>query len=271
MDEENKNMNKVDSSAKISKSAILEGNIKIHPNVRIGHGVVLEGDIEIGEGTRIDDYTVIRNSVKIGSKNWIYPHCTIGTGSQHLQHMEESDNDSIHLSKGTIVIGDLNKIREYTTIHLPTIETATRIGSENYIMAYCHIAHDSIVGNHVVMANEATLGGHVMIKDFANIGLNVAIHQFCKIGEYSMVGMGNVILKDVLPFSTIINQKFTKINKIGLRRNHIDENTITEIETMFDNFASFASFEIDKDNWHSFIIHQFLKQSKRGFYAPDFV
>lgn len=257
----------LDKTTKLGNNVILNGSGEIRENVIIGNGVILEGNFIIDAGTRIDDYTVIRGNVNIGKKNWIYPFCTIGTGPQHLLHPE--NREIIYdISKGKIVIGSNNIIREYSTVHLPTIETTTQIGSDCYIMAYCHVAHDCIVGNHVIMANQTTLGGHVHIDDYANIGLNVAIHQFCKIGKYSMVGMGNTIVKDVLPFSTMINQKFVKINKIGLERNHIDSQDIEQIENMYKNFIM---GRIDNKKWHEKIINDFIMGSKRGFYPPDFL
>lgn len=250
----------------VGRNVVIDGQVHIANNVQIGHGVTIEGIVSIDSKTRIDNYSIIRGKVEIGSDNWIYPFCIIGTGPQHLKYPEKSSAD-FSLNKGKIVIGSYNKIREYTTIHLPTIEEKTIIGSNCYIMAYCHIAHDSIIHDSVIMANEATLGGHVEVHKYANIGLNVAVHQFCKIGAYSMVGMGNTVVKDVLPFSVLIKQIFSKINKIGMQRNNIKEEDILAIENFYKKFDIASS---SSKIWYEKEIKSFVNSSKRGYYFPEF-
>lgn len=256
---------KISSSAKIGKNVVINGKGEIHDGVEIGNGVIIEGNFSIGNNTRLDHYSIIRGNVHISENNWIYPFCTIGTGPQHRLFLESSD-DKFNEQKGQIVVGSNNVIREYTTIHNPTTEKKTVVGSNCYVMAYSHIAHDCIVKDNVTMANQATLGGHVHVNDFANIGLNVAIHQFCSIGEYCMIGMGNTIVKDVLPFSTIINQKFRKINKLGLQRNNISDNDISGIEELYSNFNL---LKLKNNNWYENIISNFMNNSRRSFYSPE--
>jgi UDP-N-acetylglucosamine acyltransferase len=165
-----------------------------------------------------------------------------------------------------IEIGDNNIIREFTTIHLPTIKKKTIIGSNCYIMAYCHIAHDAIVHDSVILANKTTLSGHVEIFNHANLGLGVNIHQFCKIGAYSLIGMGNSISKDVLPFSLINKQEFTKINSIGLLRNKIKKSDIEKIGKIYEEKFP---IKVAKE-WYEKEIVNFMKKTTRTTYFPIF-
>lgn len=257
---------KIDDDVEIGNNVIISGKGEIKSGTKIGHGVIIEGNFEIGNNSIIDHHSVIRGNVKIGTDNWIYPFCTIGTGPQHLKFPEASST-IFSENHGKIIIGSNNNIREYTTIHLPTIEDNTIVGSNCYIMAYCHIAHDCIVSDNVIMANQTTLGGHVKIDKFANIGLNVSIHQFCRIGQFSMIGMGNIIVKDVMPFSLMINQKFIKTNKIGLQRNNVDDKDILGIENYYNNYGH--SLDLEK-KWYVESIEDFVQNSKRGIYSPEF-
>ena len=255
----------IDDNVEVGTNVVIKGKGCIKKNAVIGNGVIIDGDFSIGENSIIDDYTIIRGNVDIGSDNWIYPFCTIGTGPQHLKFPETHSNHFLE-NNGSITIGSNNIIREYTTIHHPTIEKSTILDSHCYVMAYCHIAHDCKVSNNVIMANQTTLGGHVEIEKFANIGLNVSIHQFSRIGEFAMVGMGSTIVKDVLPYSLVIDKKFSRINKIGLERNNISGNDVSEIEKCYHNFEQISNLE---KNHYVEKIQAFIHQSKRGFYPPQ--
>ena len=250
---------------KIGKNTIISDTVSMEENVEIGDNVILEGSINIGAGTKIDHGVIIRGKTKIGKNNWIYPNCIFGTGPQHVSFKEKDVKNSVK-KFGMIEIGDNNIIREFTTMHLPTVKKKTFVGSNCYIMAYCHIAHDAIVHDNVVMANKTTLSGHVEIFNNANLGLDNNIHQYCKIGAYSMIGMGNSISKDVLPFSIINKQEFTKINSIGLLRNKIKKSDIKNIEKIYEEKFP---IKIAKE-WYEKEIINFMKKSSRGIYFPIF-
>ena len=249
----------------VAAGALLRGRIRAGSGVRIGHGCVIEGDVEIGEGTRIDHHTIVRGRVRLGADNWIYPFCTIGTGPQHSLHLEDIKADpATDMPRGEIRIGSGNILREYGTVHLPTVGERTSIGSHCHMLAYSHVAHDCTVGDRVTMANGATLGGHCTVGERANLGLHVSVHPFCRIGRYSMVGMMNPVVKDVLPYALVNRQRFAKVNRVGMQRGGMGEEDIRAVEEAYRGFgqgrgAGGATLEIA----------EFAAGSKRGFYPPE--
>ena len=250
----------------IARWSILRGRIRAGPGVRIGHGCVIEGDVEIGRGTRIDHHTVVRGRVRLGAGNWIYPFCTIGTGPQHSRHLEDIEADpAAEPAGGEIRIGSGNIIREYATVHMPAVDERTSIGSRCHMLAYTHIAHDCDVGDKVTMANAATLGGHCTVGEHANLGLGVFVHPFCRIGRYSMVGMMNPVVKDVLPFALINRQRFAKINRVGMQRGGMGEEDVRAVEEAYREFGQGAR----NAGGAAREIAEFAARSKRGFYPPE--
>lgn len=238
----------------------------IGDHVKIGNNVILEGNITIGDGTRIDHGTVIRGKVTIGQNNWIYPYCMLGTGPQHLAHLETDVQDSVDRFSG-IKIGDANVIREFVTVHLPINKKMTIVDSNCYIMSYSHVAHDCHVHDYVTMANKVTLGGHTVVFNNANLGFGNNVHPFCNIGMHAMIGMGNNITKDVLPFALINRNQFTKINRIGLQRFGMGEDEIGKIEATYTT----GLWQRRKSTeWYAKEIAKFVRRSKRGIYEPLF-
>lgn len=259
----------------IAAGAVLRGRIKAGSGVRIGHGCIIEGDVEIGRGTRIDHHTVLRGRVRLGAGNWIYPFCVIGTGPQHSRYLEDIGSDPADAPCGEICIGSGNIMREYTTVHMPAVDERTSIGSRCHILAYSHIAHDCNVGDRVTMTNGATLGGHCDIGEHANLGLNVSVHPFCRIGRYSMVGMMNPVVKDVLPFALINRQRFARINRVGMQRGGMGEDDILAVEAAYKEFGGSTgrgdgtvSGQGTGGGWAKEIA-EFTAGSKMGFYPPE--
>lgn len=199
----------------IHPTAIIAPGAELGTSVTIGPYAVVEKSVVIGDGTEIGAHAVISGLTTIGQRNRIHPFASIGAPPQDLKYNGEETR---------LVIGDDNQIREYVSIHRGTVtgRGVTTVGNNNMIMAYCHIAHDCIVGNHVIMANGGTLGGHVSVSDHVNLGGMVAIHQFSRVGAHSYIGGMSGISKDVPPFviATGIRDhlRITGINKIGLRR-----------------------------------------------------
>jgi len=195
----------------------------IHPRAQIGNGCEIGPYCVIGEHVTLSDkcklhsHIVIDGHTKIGKENEIFPFACIGLKTQDLKW------------KGGVTrveIGDNNTFREYVTVHSATGDgEVTRIGSHNHILAYCHIAHNCALGNHIIMSNVATLGGHVTVGDYAVIGGLAAIHQFCRIGKMAMIGGCSKVVQDVPPFMMADgNPAETRtINKIGLERNGVSE------------------------------------------------
>ncbi len=256
---------KIGKVVRIGENARISASGSIGDNVTIWDNTVLEGRLQIGNDTIIDHGVITRGRVRIGGGNRIYPYCVIGTGPQRASFREKSTEDSLKRF-GAIEIGDGNVIKEFSTIHLPTVKKKTVIGSRCYIMAYCHLAHDVEVGDGVIMANQAMLGGHVEVDSFANIGLGNQIHRYCKIGRYPMPGMGNLISKDVLPFSLINCQQFTRVNSVGLIRNKVKKSDIAGIKDLYQNeFPNLKS-----KTWYEKEIRKFIRKSGSGAYAPVF-
>jgi UDP-N-acetylglucosamine acyltransferase len=195
----------------------------IHPNAQIGPGCVIGPfcvvgeNVVLGKNCRLHSHIVIDGYTELGEGNEIFPFATIGLKTQDLKW------------KGGITrtkIGDHNTFREYVTIHSATSDGETTVvGSHNHILAYCHLAHNVVLGNHVIMSNVATLAGHVCVEDHAVIGGLAAVHQFCRIGKMSIIGGCSKVVQDVPPFMLADGNpaKTRTINKVGLERNSVAE------------------------------------------------
>ena len=191
----------------------------VHPGARLAPGVVVEAgsiigaDVEIGSDTWIGPYCVISGPTRIGKGNKIYQFNSIGDVPQ---------DKKFHGESSLLTIGDRNVIREYCTFNRGTEQGGgvTRVGHDNWVMAYVHVAHDCQVGDNIVMANGTTLAGHVTVGDHVTFGAFTVVHQFCSIGAHSFSAMGTVVLKDVPPYVTISGNsaKPRGINAEGLRR-----------------------------------------------------
>lgn len=205
----------------------------IHPDAKIGKNVTIEPfsviyeDVEIGDDCWIGPNVTIFPGARIGKNNKIFPNASISAVPQDLKFAGE---------KTSVIIGDNNTIRESVTINRGTVALGyTKIGSNNLIMAYAHIAHDCVVGNNCVLANGATLAGHIEVGDFAIIGGLSAIHQFTRIGAHVILMGGSLVDKDVPPF--IKGGKFPLsycgINSVGLSRRGFDQKTINLIKDYY--------------------------------------
>jgi UDP-N-acetylglucosamine acyltransferase len=206
------------------KYKLSENGNKIHDTV------LIEENVKLGSNNNIGPYCIIYSGTVIGDNNTFTSHCSIGAPPQHKDYPN---------GIGT-VIGNGNTFREFITIHSGTSEITT-IGDDNYIMAYCHISHDSKLGNSITMANNATLGGHTIIDDYANLGLNSFCHQFSYIGKGSMIGMGTIIPKnkEILPFATYIGNpaKYLKKNNYLVKKYNItDEQLLKETALYLEKF-----------------------------------
>ena len=214
----------------IHKTAIIDPSAQIHDTVEIGPYAIIKGKVTIGEETVVAAHASIEGPSTIGARNRIGSFTSIGAPPQDMNYIDEPTE---------LIIGDDNLIREYVSIHRGTVAGGgkTVVGNNNMIMAYSHIAHDCIIGNKVIMANAATLGGHVEIGDNANLGGLVAVHQFCRIGTFSYVGGLSGISLDVPPFvilaGTRNRMRITGINKIGMRRNGKNRESIKKIDEAF--------------------------------------
>ena len=197
----------------IHKTAIIEEGAILGDNITIGAFTIIEKDVKIGDGTVIDSHTLIAGKTTIGKNNHIFSHASIGTIPQDLKFNGEDVE---------LIIGDNNKIREYTLFSPGTIGggSITKIGDNNLFMGYVHVAHDCIIGSNCIFANGATLAGHVECADFVVVGGLTPIHQFCKIGTQAMIGGASAVAQDIPPFCLAEGNKavLRGLNLTGLRR-----------------------------------------------------
>ena len=197
----------------IHKTAIIEEGAILGDNITIGAFTIIGKDVKIGDGTIIDSHTLIAGKTTIGKNNHIFSHASIGTIPQDLKFNGEDVE---------LIIGDNNKIREYTLFNPGTIGggSITKIGDNNLFMGYVHVAHDCIIGSNCIFANGATLAGHVECADFVVVGGLTPIHQFCKIGTQAMIGGASAVAQDIPPFCLAEGNKavLRGLNLTGLRR-----------------------------------------------------
>ena len=197
----------------IHKTAIIEEGAILGDNITIGAFTIIEKDVKIGDGTVIDSHTLIAGKTTIGKNNHIFSHASIGTIPQDLKFNGEDVE---------LIIGDNNKIREYTLFNPGTIGggSITKIGDNNLFMGYVHVAHDCIIGSNCIFANGATLAGHVECDDYVVVGGLTPIHQFCKIGTQAMIGGASAVAQDIPPFCLAEGNKavLRGLNLTGLRR-----------------------------------------------------
>ena len=197
----------------IHPTAIVDPRARLGEGVRVGPYTVIDGDVEAGEGTTIGAHCVVTGHTRIGRDNRIFHFCSIGEANQDKKYRGEPTR---------LAIGDRNTIREYCSINRGTAQDRgeTTVGNDNWIMAYCHIAHDCVVGDHAVFANNATLAGHVWIGDHTVLGGFTGVHQFVKVGAHVMAGVSSVVLQDIPPFVTVAGHPCAPhgINSEGLKR-----------------------------------------------------
>jgi UDP-N-acetylglucosamine acyltransferase len=213
----------------IDPRAIVSSSAKLGQNVQVGALAVIGDEVEIGDHCVVDNHAVVHGPSKFGRNNRFYSFCSIGGDAQDLTYHGES---------ARLEVGDANEFREFSTANRGTDKggNVTRIGSNNLIMAYAHIAHDCVIGNRVVLENGAQLAGHVHVEDQAVVCAFSLVHQFTRIGRHSYIGANTVITQDVLPFSMVVAPRSTRcygINSVGLERRGYSRGRIRSIEQAF--------------------------------------
>lgn len=214
--------------AKIHPTAVVDPHAELAVDVEIGPYVVIGANVKIAEGAKIQSHAVIDGFTTMGRGNVVFPFATVGTIPQDLKYRGEPSE---------LIIGDNNTIREFASLNPGTVGGGmiTRVGSQNLLMMYCHIAHDCIVGNRNVIANGATLGGHVVIEDNVIVGGLVGIHQFVRIGSGAILGAGSMVSKDVPPFcnATGDRAKLHGLNVEGMKRRGFENAKIEAIRKAY--------------------------------------
>ena len=213
--------------AQIHPTALVDPAAELDPSVTVGPYSVIGPHVRLGAGTSVGPHVVIEGRTTIGQGNRIFQFASIGAISQDMSYGGEPTE---------LVIGDRNTIREFCTINLGTMKEdgVTRVGSDNWIMAYVHIAHDVRLGNHTVLANAATLAGHVHVGDWAVIGGLSGVHQFVHIGAHAMIGFQGHVAQDVPPFMTVDGNPLAvrAVNVTGLRRRDFSAERVSVIRQM---------------------------------------
>ena len=213
----------------IHKTAIIDKKAELFNDVEVGPYCVIGPDVKIGANTKLHSHVNLTGNTSIGSDNEFFPFCSIGTPPQDLKYKGE---------KNSLIIGDNNKFREYVNINPGTEQggSITKIGNNNLFMVYCHIAHDCIIDDNIVLANNVQVGGHVSINKNAIVGGSCAIHQFSRIGEFAMIGGMTGVLSDVIPYGLSLGNRniLTGLNLIGLRRSGVSNQDIKIIQSAYD-------------------------------------
>jgi UDP-N-acetylglucosamine acyltransferase len=247
--------------------AIVDPGAKIGKDVQIGAFSIIGAGVEIGAGTWIGPHVVINGPTRIGSENRIYQFSSLGEGPQHLGYKGEPT---------WLEIGDRNIIREYCTLNRGTVGGGgvTRLGHGNFIMAYCHIAHDCQVGNRTIFANGTSLAGHVRVEDQVIFGGFTMIHQFCRVGAHAMTGISTVTFKDIPPYLLVAGNTAVPhgLNVRGLKRRNFSEQSIEALRQAYKLVyksglrLSEATEQLAQAATNPEVRHflDFIKQSERG-------
>jgi len=212
----------------IHPQAIVDPKAQLADDVSVGPWTYIGPDVQIDSGTRIESHAVIKGPTRIGKNNRIFQFSVVGEDTPDLKYKGEPTR---------LVIGDNNTIRECVTIHRGTVQdrSETTIGNNNLLMAYVHVGHDSVIGNHCILVNNTALAGHVWVGDFANLSGFTLVHQFVRIGAYSFSAMGTAIGKDVPAFVTVQGNpaEARSMNFEGMKRRGFDEDTIKALRNAY--------------------------------------
>jgi UDP-N-acetylglucosamine acyltransferase len=253
----------IDKTAIIHKTAGIGKGVKIGAHSIIGENVVIGNKVEIGA------HVIIEKDTKVGNGCKIYNFASLGTDPQDLKYNGE---------KTELIIGKNNIIREFTTLNrgTPGGGGVTRIGDNNFLMAYSHVAHDCEIGNNIVIANAVNFAGHVTIEDYVIIGGQVVIHQFTRIGKYAFIGGASAVTQDVPPYMSAVGNRAVLhgLNTVGLKRHDFSQETITKLKraylTIFRSKRVLKEAleeveDLNSDCGEVMYLVNYLKNSQRGF------
>jgi len=213
---------------RIHTTAVVDSKAELASDVEVGPYSVIGPNVKIGAGTKVGSHTVIEGYTTIGVENNFAHFASVGGPPQDMKYRGEPTQ---------LIIGDRNTIREFTTIHTGTSqdEGITRIGNDNWIMAYVHIAHDCQVGNHTIFSSNAQIAGHVQVNDWAIMGGMSGVHQFVRIGQHAMLGGASALVQDIPPFVTASGNTAQPygINSEGLKRRGFSPDDIMRIKRAY--------------------------------------
>jgi len=214
--------------SRVHPTAIVDPRAELDHDVEVGPYCIVGAGVKVGKGCMLQSHVVVEGRTTLGEANVIFPFASIGSAPQDLKYKGEPSE---------LIIGNRNTIREYVSLNPGTSGggMVTRVGDQNLLMMYCHIAHDCIVGNRNVVANGATLGGHVTIEDDVIVGGLVGIHQFVRIGTGAILGAGSMVSMDVPPYCNATGDRagLRGLNLEGLKRRGFDRSTISAIRKAY--------------------------------------
>jgi UDP-N-acetylglucosamine acyltransferase len=252
----------------IHPTAIVHPKAKIDASVQVGAYSIIGEQVEIGANAHIQSHVVIDGITQIGEGCVFFPHASIGLPPQDLKYKGEPTR---------LIIGHNNTFREFVTINRGTATGGgqTVIGDHNFFMASSHVAHDCIIGNHIIMANVATLGGHITVGDYAVIGGLAAVHQFVHIGPYALIGGGAIVVQDIPPYviASGNRSKLYGLNRIGLKRHGFSPQQIETLKAAYKILFRYglplhAAVKNARETWVSIpeveTILAFVENSTRG-------
>jgi UDP-N-acetylglucosamine acyltransferase len=255
----------------IHPTAIIDRTAQVSEDVDIGPHCFIGPSVQIAAGTVLESGVYLHGWTTVGEGCRFHPFSVIGSDPQDLKYQGEET---------VLCIGNNNVFREFVTINRGTAGggQVTEIGNDNFFMAYSHVAHDSKLGNHIVMANAATLAGHVTVSDHATIGAFSSVHQFCRVGPYAFIGGYSVVTRDALPYIKTVgdrNQaKIYGINSIGLQRKGLSPESVLQLKRVYRIlFRSHSNTRdalgrVREQNWSApevKVLLGFIESSDRGF------
>jgi UDP-N-acetylglucosamine acyltransferase len=212
---------------KIHPTAIIEPGAQIGVNATIGPYAVIEQDVVVGDGSEIGPHAMLGNGTRLGARCRVFMGASIGLEPQDKKYAGE---------KTLAIIGDDTLIREYVTVNRGTAASGeTRVGARGWIMAYCHIAHDCVVGDDATFSNAVAMAGHVTVGNYATIAGIVSINQFCRIGDHAMVGARARVSSDIVPYALVGTEplRVVSVNKVGLERRGFGAEQINSIKRAY--------------------------------------
>jgi UDP-N-acetylglucosamine acyltransferase len=253
----------------IHPTSFVDPAARVPASCSVGPYCIVEADVELGENCELLSHVVIHGPSRIGANNRFFPFCTIGGEPQDISYKGE---------KTRLEMGDNNVVRECVTLNRGTAKGGgvTRVGSHTLIMAYSHVGHDSVIGDHAMLVNGATLAGHVTVEEWAVVGALCPVHQFVRIGAHSYIGGGTTITQDVLPFSKCVQPRDVKVfgtNSVGLERRGFSKERVQKIQHAFrmlvnsklNTTQALEKLKAEGDQGEDVaMLIRFIEQSERG-------